>query len=126
MPGSSETLHEAPDALSASTRDMHRALVSLQEELEAVDWYQQRAEACGDEELRAVLEHNRREEIEHAAMLLEWLRRHDPSFAKQLGEYLFSEGSMTAAEEDATDASEDAPPPHRAPRSTPAVSRSAA
>ncbi|MBK1724242.1 encapsulin-associated ferritin-like protein [Thiocystis violacea] len=102
MPGSSEGLHEAPETLSTTARDMHRALVSLQEELEAVDWYQQRAEACLDEDLRAVLEHNRREEIEHAAMLLEWLRRRDPSFAGHLRDDLFSQAPITDVEEPAT------------------------
>jgi hypothetical protein len=70
---------------------MHRALVSLQEELEAVDWYQQRADATEDPELKAILLHNMREEIEHASMVLEWLRRNHPDFAKHLRTYLFQE-----------------------------------
>ena len=69
---------------------MHRAILSLMEELEAVDWYAQRAEVCKDPELRAILEHNRDEEKEHAAMVLEWIRRHDPRFSKELKEYLFT------------------------------------
>lgn len=102
MADASETLHEAPGELSADTLDMHRALVSLREELEAVDWYMQRAEACMDAELRATLEHNMREEMEHAAMLLEWLRRRNPHFADHLRGYLFSEGAIVLHEEAAT------------------------
>jgi ferritin-like protein len=88
---SSIGFHEPVDELSAETRDMHRAIVSLMEELEAVDWYNQRCDACGDSELRAILEHNRDEEKEHAAMLLEWIRRQDKKFSKQLKSYLFTE-----------------------------------
>ncbi len=86
-----EGLHEAATDLSEDTRDMHRAIVSLIEELEAVDWYQQRADACGNKELKAILAHNRDEEKEHAAMLLEWIRRNDPAFSKELKDYLFTE-----------------------------------
>jgi ferritin-like protein len=99
---SSETLHESAKDLSTTTLDMHRALTSLQEELEAVDWYRQRADACADGELREVLLHNMREEIEHAAMVLEWLRRRDASFNEHLKTYLFTEVSITEAEEEAT------------------------
>ena len=88
---SSVGYHEPIDELSDQTRDMHRAIVSLMEELEAVDWYNQRADACEDQELKAILEHNRDEEKEHASMVLEWIRRKDPSFSKQLQEYLFTE-----------------------------------
>lgn len=88
---SHEGLHEAASDLSESTRDMHRAIVSLIEELEAVDWYQQRAEACTDKALKAILAHNRDEEKEHAAMLLEWIRRNDPAFSKELKDYLFTD-----------------------------------
>lgn len=88
---SSVGFHEAVDELSAETRDMHRAIVSLMEELEAVDWYNQRCDACSDAELRAILEHNRDEEKEHAAMLMEWIRRNDKKFSKQLKAYLFTE-----------------------------------
>jgi len=86
MPQGSTTLHESEERLSAATRDMHRALVSLMEELEAVDWYQQRMEATDDAELRDILRHNRDEEKEHAAMVLEWIRRHDPTFSGKLRE----------------------------------------
>lgn len=86
-----EGLHEPLSELTDATRDMHRAIVSLMEELEAVDWYQQRAEACRDPELKAILAHNRDEEKEHAAMLLEWIRRRDPRFNKELRDYLFTE-----------------------------------
>ena len=86
-----EGYHEPIDELSSETRDMHRAIVSLMEELEAVDWYNQRVNACKDEELRAVLAHNRDEEKEHAAMVLEWIRRQDAFFDKQLREYLFTD-----------------------------------
>ena len=86
-----EGLHEPATEMSEETRDMHRAIVSLMEELEAVDWYRQRAEACKNRELKAILAHNRDEEMEHAAMLLEWIRRKDACFSKQLKEYLFTE-----------------------------------
>ena len=87
---SSVGYHEAAGDLSDETRDMHRAIVSLMEELEAIDWYNQRADACKDPELRAILAHNRDEEKEHAAMVLEWIRRHDPQFSKELKDYLFT------------------------------------
>lgn len=86
-----EGMHEEISDLSEKTRDMHRAIVSLMEELEAVDWYQQRVDACRDKELQAILQHNRDEEIEHAAMVIEWLRRNDAVFAEQLKEYLFTD-----------------------------------
>jgi ferritin-like protein len=86
-----EGLHEAASELSKETCNMHRAIVSLIEELEAVDWYQQRADACTDPALKAILAHNRDEEKEHAAMLLEWVRRNDPSFSKELKDYLFTD-----------------------------------
>ena len=89
-----EGYHEPIEELSPETRDMHRAIVSLMEELEAVDWYNQRADACKDPELKKILEHNRDEEKEHAAMTLEWIRRHDPRFNKELKEYLFSDGEI--------------------------------
>jgi ferritin-like protein len=98
MPTGSTTLHEAEERLSSATKDMHRAIVSLMEELEAVDWYQQRMEATDDTELRAILQHNRDEEKEHAAMVLEWIRRHDPSFDEKLKEYLFTQGSIVGRE----------------------------
>lgn len=90
--------HEPVEELSAETRDMHRAIVSLMEELEAVDWYNQRAAVCKDKELRAILEHNRDEEKEHASMLLEWIRRNDPRFSAELKDYVFTETSIVGTE----------------------------
>jgi ferritin-like protein len=90
MATSSASLHEDAAVLSAATVERHRATASLMEELEAVDWYDQRIDASGDEELRAVLRHNRDEEKEHAAMALEWLRRHDPELDRFLRQYLFT------------------------------------
>ena len=98
MAGSSAELHEDPDRLSPATIDRHRAIVSLMEELEAVDWYDQRVEATDDESLAELLAHNRDEEKEHAAMNLEWLRRHDPGFDEQLRTYLFTDRPLLAVE----------------------------
>jgi len=95
---SSESLHENPETLGAQVIDTHRAIVSLMEELEAVDWYNQRAKATADPSLRAVLEHNRDEEKEHAAMALEWIRRNDSKFAEHLKTFLFSDGPITGIE----------------------------
>ncbi len=81
---------------------MHYAISSLIEELEAVDWYRQRADDCDDPELKKILLHNAREEIEHASMALEWIRRNDGEFDEQLKEYLFTEGSIAGHEEEAT------------------------
>ena len=106
MAGSSATLHETPEKLGPERIDRHRATVSIMEELEAIDWYDQRAAASDDDELRAILEHNRDDEKEHAAMALEWLRRHDSALDEQLRKYLFTEGSITA-EEDAGDEASD-------------------
>ena len=91
---SSVGYHEPIEELSPKTRDMHRAIVSLMEELEAVDWYNQRADACQDPELKAILEHNRDEEKEHAAMVLEWIRRKDERFSHELKDYLFTSKSL--------------------------------
>ena len=88
---SSVGYHEPVEELSDATRDMHRAIVSLMEELEAVDWYNQRADACKDPELRAILVHNRDEEKEHASMVLEWIRRRDAVLSKELKKILFSD-----------------------------------
>ena len=88
---SNEGYHEPILEISDETRDMHRAITSLMEELEAVDWYNQRVDACNDEALKAILAHNRDEEKEHAAMLLEWIRRADPRFEKELKDYLFTD-----------------------------------
>ena len=109
MAGSSDTYHEPLDKLSSATQDMHRALVSLQEELEAVDWYQQRADACEDAELKAILLHNMREEIEHASMVLEWLRRRHPDFERHMRTYLFQEKPILEIE--AVDMGRAAPTP---------------
>jgi len=89
-----ENYHEPIKELSEETREMHRAIISLVEELEAVDWYNQRVDVCTDEELKAILEHNRDEEKEHAAMLLEWVRRQDSHFEKELKDYLFTDKSL--------------------------------
>lgn len=86
-----EGYHEPVSELSAQTKDFHRALQSLAEELEAVDWYNQRVDVCQDEELKKILIHNRDEEVEHAAMVIEWLRRQDKVFEKELKEYLFTD-----------------------------------
>lgn len=98
MPQGSTTFHESEEHLRPATQDMHRAIVSLMEELEAVDWYQQRMDATHSAELREVLGHNRDEEKEHAAMVLEWIRRHDPAFDAKLREYLFTDGSIVGRE----------------------------
>ena len=90
-----EGYHEPIEELSDETRDMHRAIVSLMEELEAVDWYNQRVDACKDETLKGILEHNRDEEKEHAAMVLEWIRRRDPTFNDELKDYLFTDKPLT-------------------------------
>lgn len=86
-----EGYHEPVNEISDETRDMHRAITSLMEELEAVDWYNQRVDACKDKELKAILAHNRDEEKEHAAMVLEWIRRRDDRFNDELKDYLFTE-----------------------------------
>jgi uncharacterized protein len=100
MAGSSASLHEDPHKLNALTIDRHRAIVSLMEELEAVDWYDQRLEAASDPELKEILRHNRDEEKEHAAMTLEWLRRKDPALDGHLRTYLFTDKSVLAIEEE--------------------------
>ncbi|MFZ4790142.1 MAG: encapsulin-associated ferritin-like protein [Candidatus Competibacteraceae bacterium] len=86
-----EGYHEPINELSDQTRDMHRAIISLMEELEAVDGYNQRVNACKSQELKAILAHNRDEEKEHAAMVLEWIRRQDPAFDNELRNYLFTD-----------------------------------
>jgi uncharacterized protein len=99
---SSESLHEPIELLSEDTKNQHRAIVSLMEELEAVDWYQQRAEACSDPELKAILVHNKNEEVEHAMMTLEWLRRKVPVFGENIGTYIGSTGPIVGVEQGAT------------------------
>ena len=106
----SDGYHEPLDLLSEHTRNMHRAIVSLMEELEAIDWYQQRAEACPDEQLKDVLLHNKNEEIEHAMMVLEWIRRHDGDFNERMKTYLFTEAPITGIEKAAADGVSSAPP----------------
>jgi uncharacterized protein len=93
--------HESKDLLAPETIDRHRAIVSIQEELEAVDWYDQRVDATSDSSLAAVLAHNRDEEKEHAAMTLEWLRRHDPVLDRHLRTYLFTAEPVTQVEAEA-------------------------
>jgi hypothetical protein len=95
---SSENLHAPRERLSAETLNLHFAIVSLQEELDAIDWYRQRADDTADEALKGLLLHNMREEIEHAAMLLEWLRRADADIDRMLRAYLFSDGPIIATE----------------------------
>src|SRR5580692_1188952 len=104
----SEGLHEAAELLDEATIDHHRAVTSLCEELEAVDWYDQRVDATSDSSLAAVLAHNRDEEKEHAAMTLEWLRRHDPVLDRHLRTYLFTAEPVTQIESEAE--SDDRPP----------------
>jgi hypothetical protein len=94
----SEGLHEPQDLIQAATIDRHRAIVSIREEFEAVDWYDQRVDATDDEALAAVLAHNRDEEKEHAAMTLEWLRRNDPVLDRHMRTYLFTTEPVTEIE----------------------------
>jgi ferritin-like protein len=94
----SESWHEPYEKISEKTLNMSRAIKSLMEELEAIDWYQQRVDVCTDEELRKILAHNRDEEMEHAAMVLEWIRRNNPTFETHLRTYLFSEGEIIQIE----------------------------
>ncbi len=101
MASASQGLHEPEDRLGRDVVDVHRAVVSIQEELEAVDWYNQRSHATDDADLAAILEHHRDEEKEHTVMLLEWLRRRDPALARHMKTYLFSEGSITDIEHEA-------------------------
>lgn len=98
---SSENLHAPRERLQPRTLSMHQAIVSLMEELEAFDWYQQRADDCDDPALKEILLHNMREEGEHAAMILEWMRRSHEEFDRQLRTYLFSRGPITEIEEEA-------------------------
>ncbi|MBV9521457.1 MAG: ferritin [Alphaproteobacteria bacterium] len=99
---SSESLHAPRERLSTETLSLHHAIVSLMEELDAVDWYRQRADDCEDAALRDILLHNMREEMEHAAMVLEWIRRNNADFAGHLKTYLFAEGPILEIEKAAT------------------------
>lgn len=107
MASSSAGLHESADALQPGTIDQHRAVVSIMEELEAIDWYNQRVDAAQDPELKAILAHNRDEEKEHAAMVLEWLRRHDAAFDGHLKNYLFQDTPILELEKQAEAANAD-------------------
>ena len=100
---SSEVLHVPREKLRRETLNLHYAITSLMEEFEAVDWYRQRADDCDDPALRAILLHNAREELEHASMVLEWMRRNDGELNAQLKEYLFTEASITGREEEASE-----------------------
>ncbi len=99
---SSETLHVPREKLSEETLHLHYAITSLMEELEAIDWYRQRADDTGDPELKAMLLHNANEEIEHASMLLEWIRRREPRFDKELRDYLFTDKPIASLEQQMT------------------------
>ena len=101
MAGNSGDLHESSEKLKPETVDRHRAVVSIMEELEAIDWYDQRIDAASDPELRAILAHNRDEEKEHASMTLEWLRRHDAKLDQHLRTYLFTDKSVLDVEHEA-------------------------
>ncbi|HVK94407.1 MAG TPA: ferritin [Noviherbaspirillum sp.] len=95
-----EGYHESIEKLSVETMDMHRAIISLMEELEAVDWYNQRVDAAADPELKRILVHNRDEEKEHAAMVLEWIRRRDPKLDHELREVLFKDDDIAGHHHD--------------------------
>jgi hypothetical protein len=97
---SSETLHVPRDKLRRETLNLHYAITSLMEEFEAVDWYRQRADDCDDPSLKEILLHNAREELEHAAMILEWIRRNDKDAAKQMKTYLFTKADILKVEEE--------------------------
>jgi uncharacterized protein len=117
---SSETLHAPREVLSLETRLLHNAITSLVEELEAADWYRQRADDTEDDALREILLHNMREEMEHASMVLEWIRRHNSDFAGHLKTYLFSDGPITGIERavEAGQSGGGAPPSKRGGSST--------
>ena len=116
---SHEGLHEPAELLGEGTRNLHRALVSLIEELEAIDWYQQRADACTDAALKAVLLHNRNEEVEHGMMTLEWLRRNDATFDKFTRRYLFKDADIIEIEKASEAAEDQAEPKGEAAETTP-------
>ena len=112
---SSENLHVPRDVLSQEARLLHNAITSLVEELEAVDWYRQRADDTEDAALREILLHNMREEMEHASMVLEWIRRHNSDFAGHLKTYLFTETPITGIEKAVEAADDGAGPAKGAP-----------
>jgi len=92
--------HEPPEDLTPESRDYRRALNTLEEEIQAIDWYQQRSDSTSNEQLKQIIEHNKLEEMEHAAMALEWLRRNMPGWDEKLRTYLFTEDNITELEED--------------------------
>jgi uncharacterized protein len=96
---SSESLHAPRERLTRATLNHHHAIISVMEEMDAIDWYRQRAEDCEDGPLREILLHNMREEIEHACMILEWLRRNEPEWGRQMDTYLYTEAPITQIEE---------------------------
>lgn len=102
--------HEPVDKLDSHTLNITRAINSLREEIEAVDWYNQRVAASDDAELKAIMAHNRDEEIEHASMLIEWLRRNMDKWDGELGDYLFTSGSIVELEGKADDGNDEAGP----------------
>lgn len=110
MGEASTSFHEPVELLSEHTMETRRGIVSFMEEFEAVDWYAQRIDATKDPQLKAILAHNRDEEKEHAMMTLEWLRRRDPALDAQMRTYLFTEGDILAAEENAMSEHEEAAP----------------
>jgi len=107
---SSEILHAPRERLSRSTLLLHHAIVSVMEELEAIDWYRQRADDTEDDALKELLLHNMREEMEHASMVLEWIRRHEPDFAGHLKTYLFTDKPILEIEEAKSEAKASALP----------------
>jgi len=96
---SNESLHAPRERLSEETLTLHQAITSLIEELEAVDWYRQRADDCEDPGLREILLHNMREEMEHACMVLEWMRRNNEDFAVQVDNFLYRDGDIVTHED---------------------------
>ena len=106
----SSQYHEPPEILDEKTKDITRALSTVMEEVEAVDWYNQRVNATSDPSLKAIMEHNRDEEIEHVCMALEWLRRNMPgAWDEELRTYLFTEGDITNLEAKAMGRDEGSP-----------------
>jgi ferritin-like protein len=120
---SSENLHAARERLSPHTLRLHQAIVSVMEEIEAADWYRQRADDTEDDTLKEILLHNMREEMEHASMLLEWIRRNDPDFARHMKTYLFTEKPILEIEDEATAAKGGAKPGRTGAGSTVGQSR---
>jgi ferritin-like protein len=116
---SSEGLHAPRERLSRETLSLHHAIISVIEELHAVDWYRQRADDCEDGALRDILLHNMREEMEHACMALEWMRRNNADWAEYMQTYLFTEASITEIEEEDTGGGSEAAP--AAPPAEPAA-----